>query len=196
MLAEFNPKILEIKAKATELFKLNKKQEANTYYYDSIPNLIKDSYFDELKLKTLSGDSILIGNNSRPTFIQMTATWCRPCKQIKPVMKTLAEEYNEHIDFVLIYWDKENELIESSFNSIESTSTIPTINRDSIGNIVFGNFNHILGYPFNYFLDSNNKIISSGIASQGINEDMSSEETLSIIYPKLKSELELLLENP
>ncbi|WP_372352860.1 thioredoxin [Streptomyces sp. KL116D] len=40
--------------------------------------------------------------NGRPVLVEFTAEWCGPCKQLAPVLRSIAEEEGERLDVVAI----------------------------------------------------------------------------------------------
>ncbi|MFJ9040307.1 thioredoxin [Streptomyces sp. NPDC102406] len=52
---------------------------------------VTDADFDEQVLKS-----------GRPVLVEFTADWCGPCRQLAPVLKSIAEEERERLDVVAI----------------------------------------------------------------------------------------------
>lgn len=66
-------------------------------------------------------------NSDKPVLLDFWADWCPPCKMVKPIIESLAEEYKDKIKVAKVDVDAEKELAER-FN----ISSIPTM-------IVFNN---------------------------------------------------------
>ncbi len=49
-------------------------------------------------------------SGKRPAVIDFNATWCGPCKQLKPVLEKLAAQYKGKVDFYSIDVDQSPEL--------------------------------------------------------------------------------------
>jgi len=45
-------------------------------------------------------------NAERPVLVDFSATWCGPCKQLKPIVEALAGEYQGRVDVVHIDVDE------------------------------------------------------------------------------------------
>lgn len=56
---------------------------------------VNDGNFEEKVLRAV-----------RPVLVDFSATWCGPCKQLKPVVEELAGEYQGRIDVVHIDVDE------------------------------------------------------------------------------------------
>ena len=51
-----------------------------------------------------------IQESKKPIIIDVFATWCGPCKLMKPIFEQLAEEYKEHYVFAELNVDESREL--------------------------------------------------------------------------------------
>lgn len=63
-----------------------------------IINLTKDNYEHEIEQSTL------------PVIIDISATWCGPCQQMKPIMEQLAKELEGKYKFAEVNVDEAREL--------------------------------------------------------------------------------------
>ena len=66
-------------------------------------------------------DSFAFEGN-KPCIVEFYATWCGPCKKVKPVIERLAEHYNDKIDFYQVDVDSEKKL-----SAILKIENIPTV---------------------------------------------------------------------
>jgi len=82
----------------------------------------------------------LIDGNTR-VMVQFGATWCTPCKQLKPKVEKLS---NESKDVVFAYIDVEE---SQRFSSESAVMSVPTViafhNSDEIGRTVGNNENAV-----------------------------------------------------
>lgn len=53
-----------------------------------------------------------IVNNEKPSIIDFNATWCAPCRMMKPVFHKLAREFKDEYNFISIDIDEHPELAE------------------------------------------------------------------------------------
>lgn len=75
--------------------------------------------------------------NGKPGIIDFNATWCGPCRQMKPVFHQLARKYGDKYNFISIDIDQYPELAEKYH--IQSIPTFVFIDADGIeGNRILG----------------------------------------------------------
>jgi thioredoxin 1 len=75
-------------------------------------NPVTDAEFDQTVLKS-----------SKPVVVDFWAEWCGPCKQVTPILETLADEHDDKLTFVKMNID-ENPATPGMYGVI----SIPTIN--------------------------------------------------------------------
>lgn len=52
----------------------------------------------------------IVTNSTKPVIIDVYATWCPPCQQVKPVFEGLAKELSEEFTFAELNVDEAREL--------------------------------------------------------------------------------------
>ena len=77
-----------------------------------------------LKIK----DGRIMPANNRPMIVDFSATWCPPCKQLKPIFKKLAEEFKGRIDLVTVDVDENPELAQAY--GVTNIPCLVFINKD------------------------------------------------------------------
>ena len=55
-------------------------------------------------------NSRIVPKNGLPTIIDFSATWCPPCRQLKPIFSKLEEEFKGRINFITIDVDENPEI--------------------------------------------------------------------------------------
>ena len=82
-------------------------------------------------------DGRIIPQNGRPMIVDFSATWCPPCKQLKPIFEKLAEDFRGRIDFVTVDVDENPEL--SQAYAVQSIPMMVFLNKDGqIQNTIVG----------------------------------------------------------
>ena len=70
----------------------------------------------------------------KPAIVDFYADWCRPCKQIAPIMEELAEEYEGKIVIYKVNTDKNRNLAAAfGIQSIPSILFIPMEGKPTMG---------------------------------------------------------------
>lgn len=82
-------------------------------------------------------DGKIIPANGKPTIVDFSATWCPPCRQLKPIFEKLAEEFKGRINFITIDVD-ENPVLSQSYG-VQSIPMMVFLNKDGqIQNTLIG----------------------------------------------------------
>jgi thiol-disulfide isomerase/thioredoxin len=175
-------------------------------YEDSMKSLIIGSYIREHEFTPLKGEKVSTAKMDKPLFLQVTASWCAPCKAEIPALNRIAEKYKEDADFVLLFWDTKEglEKLENLYSS--NISLVPSQEKfDDPSTISISGFKHTMGFPTDYLINKDNKIVgfSQGAASEysytnaeGKLITFTSQMADSLNYSRLEKEVtELIAKN-
>lgn len=58
-------------------------------------------------------DGKIIPTDGKPMIVDFSATWCPPCRQLKPIFEKLAEDFRGRITFLTIDVDDNPELAQA-----------------------------------------------------------------------------------
>ena len=82
-------------------------------------------------------DGRIIPENGRPMIVDFSATWCPPCRQLKPIFEKLAVDFRGRIDFVTIDVDENPQLAQAY--GVQSIPMMVFLNKDGqIQNTIIG----------------------------------------------------------
>lgn len=70
----------------------------------------------------------IIPEDGKPMIVDFSATWCPPCRQLKPIFEKLAEEFRGRITFVTIDTDESPEIAQAY--GVKSIPMLVFINKD------------------------------------------------------------------
>lgn len=119
------------------------------------------------RLKNLMGEYKNIPSSNKFTLIDFWGTWCAPCKELTPYLKSIHSEFKSIVDFESIAYDDDR----------VGVKTYITNNKMLWDNFIesFGEGQHpvidifrIENFPTFLLLDSTGKIILRGIGKEGI----------------------------
>ncbi|MDZ4148356.1 MAG: TlpA disulfide reductase family protein [Flavobacteriaceae bacterium] len=171
-----------------------------TKYADSIRMAIVDSYIDNYDFVSVSGTIYSTKKRTKPLFLQVTASWCAPCRAEIPALNKVAEKYSDKVDFVLLFWDDKESLEKFKDRFNNRIFLVPSEEKSHTYNVVnISGFNHMMSFPTNYLIDMNNRIIDytgGGVIPNSTDEKnpyFTDEATNKSNYDRLESDVKLLL---
>lgn len=125
---------------------------------DSLSQILIGCQLKEYSWIDLEEKVIRLGENGKPIYLQATASWCKPCKAMIPVVNDLAAKYGDRIDFLLITFDRDEKAIKYKEQLHKNIRLIPSTtetNPNGINKIIATDFIHIFPFPTIYYLDQN-----------------------------------------
>ena len=93
---------------------------------------IKPELLIEMTKEIESQDLMTQISSFFPVIIDFSASWCGPCKQMKPILKEVAQEWSQKISFFVVDVDKFPELAQK-FNIKSVPTFIVVVNGKEIG---------------------------------------------------------------
>jgi thiol-disulfide isomerase/thioredoxin len=134
--------------------------ERAEYLFDSlIKNVINGSHFDDFTVKRLNGRPIKFSRFEKPVFLMTYASWCTPGSGEIPALNEIAKQYKDEIDFVILFWDKRNEVKKVARQYDRSVTILYVDELDNKNCHIIRTLKHSLGFPTSFFLASDKKIL-------------------------------------
>ena len=131
------------------------------FLFDSlVDHCLKSTYLDDFKAKSLNGATISLNQKfSKPVFLITYASWCVKSEGETAALNTLAQQFKDQIDFVVLYWDAKSDAKKAAkkYNKYISVVYIDEQENNFSSEIV--NLKHTFGFPTSFYIDSNNRIL-------------------------------------
>lgn len=109
------------------------------------------------KLKTLDGKTVeLAKNGGKPSFINIWASWCPPCKVEMPHIQEAYEKYGERINFLMVNLTQSDDLNQMKEYLSSEGFTFPVL-LDEKGEVA--NRYGVLSIPMTYAVDDQGVIV-------------------------------------
>lgn len=123
----------------------NKSKSEDTAGLAETTDMVEAVLHDSSKVKagdkaTETGEVVIytdLVSNGLPTIVDFTATWCPPCRMMKPIFHKLAGEYGKKFNFVAIDIDERPDLAQKY--GIQAVPTFVFLNEEGVeGNRING----------------------------------------------------------
>ncbi|WP_162427854.1 TlpA family protein disulfide reductase [Pontibacter pudoricolor] len=173
-------------------------------YMDSVKISIVGSYVDSHTFKTMGDKKVSLESLKKPVLLITSATWCAPCIGEILALNKVAEEYSDRVDFLVLFHDAKNEKLEKVVKQYGNAVSVVASEKkeEDPHTLDIAGFRHITGYPTNYSIDRERRIIAySQGAAVARTYDNGKGETITITkeradelnYIRLKEEVEHLI---
>ncbi len=166
---------------------------------DSLKAIITNSYIDNYTFKDINNKNYSTQSKKRPLFLQVTASWCKPCRFEVTALNRIVEKYHDKVDFVLLFWDTQPGLLKIAKEYDQRIYLVPSLKeQNESGGLEISGFKHTLGFPCNYLVTLNNGLagFSQGammpvdmIDDHGKAIKVTAEEADQGNYKRLESEI-------
>lgn len=193
--SEFHKKLDYYNLKAKEEFESGREKQGLKYLKDSVKTAIVGSYIDNYRFEKIDGTIFEVSESDKPIFLQVTATWCPPCKAEIPALNTIVEKYADSIDFVLLFRDTKEDLKEFALEYDKRVNVIPSPRKLERGLVEISGFRHKLGFPYDYLISKERFIQDFKGGAFAPDDKRTIEDVYKLNYEKLESEILNLLKS-
>ncbi|KAA3437787.1 TlpA family protein disulfide reductase [Rufibacter hautae] len=130
-------------------------------YRDSIKAVVVNTYLKEYTFTSLSGSVFETARQPKPMLLQITASWCVPCRAEIPALNQIVEKFQDQIDFVLLFQDQADGLTSLAKEYNSAITLVPSHKEVSDPNTIdIAGFRHTMGFPSNYLVTAENKVVN------------------------------------
>lgn len=134
--------------------------ERADFLFDSLVNhCLKGSRLDNFQVKDLKKKNINLDQFNKPVYLITSSSWVVNTEGEIPALNKLADQYQDQVDFVMLFWDK-HETTEGLAKKY--SKNIKILYVDELQNnspYVIRMMKHSLGFPTSFLLDKDKKII-------------------------------------
>jgi len=145
--------------KADLAYQFNDYDKGKELFENFIQDHLEGSFMDNFKFQSLKKKEVNLYDYENPVFLITYASWCIPSKGEIPAINKLASEYKNRIDFIVLFWDRQEtaKKLSKKFSSdISIVYVDESVNR---GANVVKQLKHSLGLPTCFLLDDNKQIM-------------------------------------
>ena len=140
----------------------NEKQdiERSNFLYDSlVNNCLKGTHFDNFLVTKANGNLTYFDNFEKPIYLKTISTWCEPNDSEAAAFNDVADEFNDLIDFVVLYWDPKYKIDQVSDKYNKNVTVIYVDETDNYSSGIVTSLKHSLGLPTILLMDQERTVI-------------------------------------
>ncbi len=127
---------------------------------DIVYNCIRDKYISNYDFTSIDGKTISTDKIEKPIVLLTAATWCAPCWGEIPALNKLVEKYNDKVEFIMLFWDKDEGVKRMAKKLDKRIFLVPSKEKLSDrSSIRISGFIHKLDYPSAYLITGKKKIL-------------------------------------
>ena len=98
-------------------------------------------------------------NFEKPIYLKTISTWCEPNDSEAAAFNDVADEFNDLIDFVVLYWDPKHKMDQVSQKYNRNVTVIYVDETDNYSSAIVTSLKHSLGLPTVLLMDEERTII-------------------------------------
>ena len=140
----------------------NEKQdiERSNFLYDSlVNNCLKGTHFDNFLVTKANGNLTYFDSFEKPIYLKTISTWCEPNDSEAAAFNDVADEFNDLIDFVVLYWDPKYKIDQVSEKYNKNVTVIYVDETDNYSSGIVTSLKHSLGLPTILLMDQERIVI-------------------------------------
>lgn len=146
-------------SKASKAYRADNVARAEFLFDSLVKYCLKGSYLDNFVVRDLNKKQIRLDGFIKPVYLVTNASWLVPTEGEIPALNKLADQYEEQIEFVVLFWDTYSTTRQLSKRYHKSVKVLYVDELSNQSNYVIRNMKHALGFPTAFLLNPNKKII-------------------------------------
>ncbi|MEQ9301002.1 MAG: redoxin domain-containing protein [Cyclobacteriaceae bacterium] len=124
-------------------------------YLDSALTAIEGSIIGDYTFVDVQDRVIKTTQLDKPLYLMTSASWCKPCISKIPAFNKAVEEYQDRVNFAVLFYDDSAKVQKMASDYNESIYLVPSWRKRQSGDmdINIGGFRHITSYPTSYLIN-------------------------------------------
>lgn len=182
---------------------------AQKKYYNTVVNayqggssnelieLVKGTTLLNYDFTDINGETISTDKVKKPIFIIAAATWSAPFWGAMPALDQIIEANHEKVEFIMLFWDKEDRVKKMSHKINKYARLIPARETDKVekGKLDISGFIHKLkDYPTGYLVSKNKTILDVARGAASPSKTMGWDEVNKLNLEKINVIMDQLLQ--
>jgi thiol-disulfide isomerase/thioredoxin len=135
--------------------------EVGKNLFDSlVKNKLIGTKFDDFNLKVYKEKNVKTNRINKPIFIITYASWLVIPKGEIPALNILAKEHRDDMQFIVIFWDKKNDLKNIAYKFSDDIKVCYANENYAKDAHIVASIKHTLGFPTSIFVDENKNVVN------------------------------------
>lgn len=146
--------------KQAKIAYLGKDYERAQFLFDSlVGHVINNSYMDNFTFRKHSGRKVELHKFENPIFLITSASWIATGEGEIPALNSIAENYGDQIDFVVLFWGSKKKLRKIRKKYSKNINILFVDERENTYDLAVRSMKHSLGFPTSFLIDAEKKIL-------------------------------------
>jgi thiol-disulfide isomerase/thioredoxin len=135
-------------------------EEGKNLFDSLVKNKLIGTKFDDFNLKVYKEKNVKTNRINKPIFIITYASWLVIPKGEIPALNILAKEHRDDMQFIVIFWDKKNDLKNIAYKFSDDIKVCYANENYAKDAHIVASIKHTLGFPTSIFIDENKNVVN------------------------------------
>ncbi len=151
--------IKKYKKHANKAYRLKDYEHAQFLFDSLVQNVIQESYMNNFKVRAVSGKKIDIYEFEKPMYLITSAFWVATSSGEIPALNTLADQYHDQVDFVVLFWGPKKAIVKLKKLYSKNISLVYVDEMENTNDFTIKTMKHSLGFPTTFIIDDSKMIV-------------------------------------